>query len=159
MPSLPSFYSCPLPRIFEWLSIWLPSEGSETSPFFCSNRGRHLGCGRTFSLLWSHLLPATSLSPEVLLGLIDGVCKSVSVHHVWFSGGFPFSYSTALRWWKRWLISQSHIRSLLARVIPPPRMDAAPALKTWTYLQAAYSSNHARSFQEEMQRPLFLRLS
>ena len=113
--------------------------------FFCSNRHRNRGCGRTFSILWSHLITRSGIAAAHLSGLIAGVAQGRPLHQVWHQGDFPFSVTTAYRWWRRWINNQSHLRSHLSRSRPPPRQDHRSSVdSTLRHLSQAYPDEFCR---------------
>ena len=127
--------------------------------FFCSNRGSNMGCGRTFSTLWSHLTAHSSMSARQLLELVAAWSGCGAVHKAWTSTAVPVSLSTVARWIRRWKDSASHIRSHLFQIQAPPG-DAAMSTSQFTlrYLKAAFARETcpAAAFQERFQHSFLL---
>jgi hypothetical protein len=110
--------------------------------FFCSNRHNNKGCGKTYSLLWSHKIAHTSLIAKELILFILSYSISLRVHKAWTNTKVTFSITTAYRWAKKWNSKLSHIRSLLLLTRAPPintkNPDINPLLKTLHHLAEVY---------------------
>ncbi len=89
--------------------------------FFCSNRNRRRGCGRTCSVLLSIFLFRRTLRAAHLWKLWRAAARSTGRKAGWESLGLPFCLETFYRVWRRLLSAQSRIRTMLHRLGPPPR--------------------------------------
>ncbi len=123
--------------------------------FFCSNRDRRKGCGKTFSLLFAHLLRGFSVSATTLWGFIKGVAKGLSRKAAWEGLRGGFSLETAYRLWRRTRHSQIPIRMRLSREKPPPATDSSePLFEVIAHLETVFptASCPITAFQEHFQR-------
>ena len=157
VPSLPMFRDVNSTWLLLGIPFLQPFTRSQEAAFFCSNRHSHRGCGRTFSILWSHLITRSSIASGHLLELITGVVQGLPLHRVWHQGSFPFSITTAYRWLQRWQLNQAHLRSHLSRTHPPPRKKMGSASRsTLLHLSQAYPNERCRitAFQEQHQQHL-----
>ena len=89
--------------------------------FFCSNRGRKRGCGRTFSVLLASLLSRFIVTATTLSVFILAALAGLSIASAWLlAASHRFSRSTGFRLWRQLLRAQVHLRSHLSRRGPPP---------------------------------------
>ncbi len=123
--------------------------------FFCSNRDRRRGCGRTFSLLFAHLLRNFSVSATTLWNFLKQVGAGRSRKAAWEGLRGGFSLETAYRLWRKIRHRQMPIRARLSREGPPPDTDSAePLLEMVAHLQTVFSKAACpiTAFQEEFQQ-------
>lgn len=105
-------------------------------PFFCSDRYANQGCGRTYSLLYTHHIHASNICAVALLTLIGKVASGSKTHKAWSASRSSFSITTAYRFIRRWRAACAHIRSTLSRTRPPPQHSHHGAEHTtWLHLQ------------------------
>lgn len=93
--------------------------------FFCSDRFRRPGCGRTFSVLVEQVLRTFTVRAGTLLGFVDAVVGGATRKAAWervASGAL--SLSSGYRLWRRLGEAQAHIRTKLLSVLPPPPSNA-----------------------------------
>lgn len=83
--------------------------------FFCSNRYRRKGCGRTFSVLLAEFMPGRMVPASTLWKFLRGIQRGQTRHAAWYKVGSPFSMETGYRLWKEVKRQQSRIRVRLAR--------------------------------------------
>ncbi len=127
--------------------------------FFCSNRGRRAGCGRTFSVLFSGFLRRHTVPAATLWKFFRGVRRGLSRKASWERLGSPFTVETGYRLWKSLRKRQVWIRSRLSRDRPPPATDSAePIFQLLDHLAAIFPHSPCpiAAFQLRFQRP-FLR--
>jgi len=139
MPALPLCQRLDHP----WLPLWPCRHGSRSShpgaAFFCSSRHSKLGCGRTFSVYWSDVIPHCSLRTCQLFELLDGHAAEASAHAAWRASRLACSLRTACRWLSRWRDLTSHVRARLGQVADPPgKSDAHAGPMTLRHLIAAF---------------------
>ncbi len=125
--------------------------------FFCSDRFRRQGCGRTFSVLISDVLLGFVVRASTLFAFLNGVAMGLSRRASWLkvSGG-KFSIQSGYRLWSRLLKAQVHIRTMLNRERPPPDCEASdPLMQMLGHLRRFFPSAQCpfRSFQ--FNRPIF----
>lgn len=66
--------------------------------FFCSNRHASAGCGRTFSVHWSSIIPFCFLRTQALFAFIQALIQAKGcVHRAWLTSRFPLSLNSAYR--------------------------------------------------------------
>jgi hypothetical protein len=107
--------------------------------FFCSNRYRRKGCGRTFSVLLAGYMRCRMVPASTLWKFLGGVQRGQSRHAAWYRVGSPFSMQTGYRLWKAVKQQQSWIRTWLSRLRPPPKVDASePVFHVIEHLRCAF---------------------
>ncbi len=128
--------------------------------FFCSNRHRRNGCGRTFSVLLTDLLGRFMVPAATLWAFLKGVRGGLSRKAAWECLKSSFSLESAYRLWNRFRQAQSHIRTrLLHHHGDPPSASTnttEPLFELIDHLIAAFpqSSCPVAAFQERLQSPL-----
>jgi len=104
---------------------------------YCSNRHAQRGCGRTFSVWLADKIRRLSLSTsavwrflqQVIAGSIAAATRSMTER----------SDRTWQRLWKRFLLAQSSIRTVLLKRCPPPTLSSdQPEAQVIAHLQAAF---------------------
>lgn len=111
---------------------------------FCSNRSRRPGCGRTFSIWLVHTIRRSCLTTQTLRALItqavsNGITAAIRANPCHLSD------RTLQRYWRRFRLAQSRIRTTLLQRGPPPeesfegsrRPDIAHVL---SHLHATFSN-------------------
>lgn len=91
--------------------------------FWCSDRGRRRGCGKTFSVLWSWALRCCTVSANLLWLFVSAVGEGKTVKAGWEMVSGKLSLRTGYRLWGRLLRVQSWVRQLLLREKPPPASE------------------------------------
>lgn len=128
---------------------WLRGNGEDAAcdarvrgaRFFCCNRGRRKGCGRTFSAMLPANMPGFSVSCGVLDNFIAGVGKGLSRKAAWEAVRSPYSLQTAYDLWNRLRRCQSVVRTRLREIRPPPAAASPDSmLQTLDHLKAAFPS-------------------
>ena len=104
--------------------------------FFCSNRERRPGCGRTFSILLATIIAGASVRSGCLWRFIRGRFETGSVLSAWEGLRSVFSVEAAYRWWRRWQRGQFELRALLCRTRDPPPEGTLPG-----HLAAVYGAD------------------
>lgn len=131
--------------------------GDPGAAFFCSNRHSKLGCGRTFPVYRSEVIPYCSLRTRQLfelLSLVSRRASGTSVHAAWRASRLVFSQRTARRWLARWSDLTTHVRAGLGLVAAPPgRTDGRADPMTLRHLVAAFpgAACPIAAFQERLQ--------
>lgn len=127
--------------------------------YFCSNRNRMRGCGRTFSVLLSYILKFSILRAPSLWRFLQGVLQGQSKQHAFESLNLPFALSTCYRLWKRFLKSIPHIRHCLLRLSPIPNTCHSKSFAvTLAHLQFAFPKEPSpiAHFQVHFQKPFLV---
>ena len=88
--------------------------------FFCSNRGRRPGCGRTCSVLLAQMLRGASVRTGSLWRFCRARLSGLGVLAAWEKERTGFSLESAYRWWRRWQQAEPALRSLFWRGREPP---------------------------------------
>ena len=88
--------------------------------FFCSNRGRRPGCGRTCSVHLSQMLRGASVRIGALWRFCRARLAGLGVLAAWEQARTGFSIESAYRWWRRWQQAASTLRTHLWRGREPP---------------------------------------
>ena len=108
---------------------------------FCSNRGFRRGCGRTISVWRADKIRRVCASTRLLWSFLqravaDGIADAT--RHL----GGRLSARTWQRLWRRFVLGQSHIRTLLLNRHPPPESATASrhasVAQVLAHLQAAF---------------------
>ena len=110
-------------------------------------------------MLWCHLIAHTNIAADHLLTLIREVAQGAPLHRVWRLGRFPFSITTAYRWFARWLRNQAHLRAHLSRTHPPPQgVGSTASQRTLIHLTSAYPNEPCwvTAFQHQNQQNFLL---
>lgn len=129
------------------------------SRFYCSNRNRRSGCGRTFSLLAAHILRKFTLSTNglwaVLRGFLNGLCKLEAFRRA----KIAFATSSAYRIFRRVFRAQHRIRTKLQDNFQASAYTDHhdPLVLTIRHLQTAFpsASNPLSAFQVYFQTSVF----
>lgn len=88
--------------------------------FFCSNRFRKGGCGRTFSVLLAQMLKRHVVRARTLGRFLAAAVAGVSLKAAWEEAARGlFSVQTGYRLWRHLTGSQPHLRTALCRDAPP----------------------------------------
>lgn len=106
-------------------------------------------------MLWGHLIAHTNLAADALISLIRKTAEGQPLHRVWRLGNFPFSITTAYRWFARWLANQAHLRAHLSRTHPPPQgVGSTASQRTLIHLSKAYPDKPCwiAAFQQQHQQ-------
>lgn len=126
--------------------------------FLCSNRYSNRGCGKSFSTLFSQMLPNHTTRSEHLKVFCDLLLKLKNVHAAWYRSAVPFSLRTAYRWLRKIKNSQAIIRSNI-QTVPKDHMEKELA----TYLTTIrlmkqrhqYAEDYISSYQQQYQTSIF----
>lgn len=108
---------------------------------FCNNRKQQdNGCGHTFSLWAAHTLKRLRLSADTLWRFVKLVLSLGNKAEALRTLNTDFSISSAYRIWKRFVNSQSHLRTTLTKCCPPPKLPDArqPVKQTIAHLEAVF---------------------
>jgi hypothetical protein len=123
---------------------------------FCNNRKtRHNGCGHTFSVYVADKLKRLRLSARTLWTFVLLVVSLGNKAEALRKLNSDFSISSAYRLWKRFVGSQSHVRTALAKRCAPPKLPRArlPVEQTIAHLEAAFPRESCPivAFQHQLQ--------
>jgi hypothetical protein len=108
--------------------------------FFCSNRFRRPGCGRTFAVLLAGVLARFVVRLPTLFSFAHAVLAGASRRAAWKATvARAMSLQTAYRLWRRLCKTQVSLRARLCRVCPPPDSTAAePMAQLLQHMQRAF---------------------
>ena len=107
--------------------------------FFCSNRHRRPGCGRTFSVLLCRLLRGFVVGTETLRRFVAAVCRGASRGPAWAALG-TMDVSRGYRLWRRFCRAGPHLRTRLLRFAPPPpSTDSEPISQLLSHMRSVLS--------------------
>lgn len=138
--------------------------GSETvvrgRRFFCSNRGRRPGCGRTFSVKLETVVSGFVVRTLTLWRFVQAVLGGLTRRGGWLrEARGALSLSNAYRLWQRFGAAQSGLRSRLSREAPAPACNVRePLAQLIAHLMAVVGSGQVDPFatyQHRMQHGLF----
>lgn len=122
---------------------------------FCSNRGCRCGCGHSFSIYKSDILPSRSMNTSYLSALLQAILDHAGcIHHAWQQGSRLFSLSTAYRLWKTFRHQQTQLRHhLYRRIAPPESKHCEPLLQLIAHLSAAFDPDDpTQAYHEHFQQ-------
>lgn len=125
--------------------------------FFCSNRHRRGGCGRTFSVLLSQYIKGFMVGAQTLWSYLSVVLGGVDRKPAWESISGSFSTESGYRLWRKLRDAQPPIRTLLYRVRPPPESSSPePLAQLFAHLRSVFPSEECplSSFQDRFQTSL-----
>jgi len=117
--------------------------------FFCSDRGRRPGCGRTCSVLLAQMLRGASVRTGSLWRLCRARLAGLGSLAAWEQARTGFSLESAHRWWRRWRQAGPALRTHLWRGREPP--DSLAEALTALYGEA----DPLAGFQVRTQRAWF----
>ena len=124
----------------------------------CSRRFRRLGCGRTFSVLLASVLAGFVVRSGTLSRLLESVVGGLSRMAAWKRAASGLTMRSGYRLWARLLAVQSHVRTVLCGVGPPPASaDARPMSQMLAHLRQVVDDVGCplAGFQLAFQRDLF----
>lgn len=124
--------------------------------FFCSNRQRRQGCGRTFSLLAAEHLRGFTVTAITLWRFICSLAAGDSVYTAFRAATSAVNIRAAWHFLRRVNHAQVRLRSILHRYFPVPDPPAKthPIQQTIAHLNAAFPncSCPISAFQSSLQR-------
>lgn len=125
---------------------------------FCSNRDRRQGCGRTFSVLATHILKNFTITTKSLWDFLNNIAQGMNKRAAFGLLQLPFSVSSIYRLYQRIYIRQQSIRTLLLKHSPPP-IDVPsrnPLIKTILHIKSTFtrSADPLATFQARFQASL-----
>jgi hypothetical protein len=127
--------------------------------FFCSNRYRRPGCGRTFSVLLASRLRGFVVSAVTLFHFVEQVALGLARRAAWWvATKGALSVSSGYRLWRRLSGAQSALRTRLCRECPPPASGHhEPLVGLLEHFRKAFPDAACAfsSFQLAAQRGLF----
>ncbi len=128
--------------------------------FFCSNRGRQPGCGRTFSAKLSKVLSGFIVRTLTLWSFLEIVLSGLTRRAAWLSAaGGMLSLSSGYRLWRRLCGAQSALRARLSREAPaPPSTAREPLAQLCAHLRIVVSVGEPEllsAFQSSLQCGVF----
>jgi hypothetical protein len=127
--------------------------------FFCSNRFRRRGCGRTFSVLLASVMKRFVVRARLLSRFAEAVLQGRTRRAAWAQAASgALSLSTGYRLWRRLTLAQSRLRTLAAQLAAPPASSAAePFGQLLSHLRCAVGEADCvfEGFQSAFQAELF----
>jgi hypothetical protein len=88
--------------------------------FFCSDRGRRPGCGRTFSVRLAQVFAGASVRTGAWWRFCRGRLEGLGVLAAWEAARGGFSLESAYRWWRGWGRAEPVLRARWWRGREPP---------------------------------------
>jgi hypothetical protein len=130
--------------------------------FFCSDRGKRSGCGRTFSVKLSTVLCSFVVRTLTLWCFLQAVLSGRTRRAAWICAtDGALSLSSGYRLWRRLCGAQSALRTRLCReAAAPPSNDRAPWAQLREHLRivvGAGGTDLLSAFQIGLQRGVFER--
>ncbi len=125
--------------------------------FFCSNRYRRRGCGRTFSVMLADVLVGFMVRAGTLFAFLRTVAEGASRKAAWEKSAGAFSLESGYRMWRRLSEAQAHIKAMLCRQRPPPYSPSdEPLVQLLEHLQCVFPLSDCpfEEFQIRFQTPL-----
>lgn len=116
--------------------------------FFCSNRGRRSGCGRTFSVKLQTVLCGFVVRTLTLWCFVQAVLAGLTRRAAWLRKACgAVSLSTAYRLWRRLDAVQTALRARLSREAAAPDSTArAPWAQLIAHLSVVVGGGHGDLF-------------
>lgn len=126
--------------------------------FFCSNRHRKRGCGRTYSILLAGVMPRRYAPASLLSRFLTLMLVCASLRQAWRELDVPISYPTFARLWRGFAGQALEVRRRLTQLLAPPTIDTFSdnARLTVVHLQEAFAGHvcPVSSYQYRFQQPL-----
>lgn len=122
--------------------------------FFCSNRHRRTGCGRTFSVLFSAFLRGFLVSTMLLFGLVVSVLGGMTRYQAARAHLSTFCLRSTYRLWHRFEHAQAALRTrLCSAAVPPVSESRDPRAQLLAHFRAVFPGPGCpfSSFQERFQ--------
>lgn len=129
--------------------------------YFCSNRGRRPGCGRTFSVKLKSILCGFVARTLTLWCFLQAVLGGLSRRAAWLEAGCAhgMSLSSGYRLWRRLCAAQSALRVRLCQQAPAPASAARdPLAQLVAHLTAVVGNEPGdllAAYQHRTQRGVF----
>lgn len=125
---------------------------------FCSNRGKHFGCGRTFSILFSDCIKTFSIRATELWSALKKIANGEPIYKA-CEDNSRFSKSFSYHIWRTFKLNTAHIRSFLGKKRGPPDSLTLCCPHTTTILELEKVHQGTRcpvsAFQESNNAPFF----
>lgn len=123
----------------------------------CSARFRRPGCGRTYSVLIATVIAHFTVRTPTVSAFLQAVVGGLSRKAAWQSAGGPpgLSLRSGYQLWHRLRTAQSHIRTALCSLVPPPATtDGRPIAQMLAHLRHALDAAGCvlAAFQLALQR-------
>lgn len=118
---------------------------------FCSNRGNARGCGRTFSVWIAQKVKRLLLDAQSLWRFLENAAESGNRSRAFAELRSSLGHSATYRIWKRFLRSQSAIRTTLTGVCPPPKTLAKGGCRSAAQATVAHLK---KAFKESALNPI-----
>jgi hypothetical protein len=125
--------------------------------FFCSNRHRKTGCGRTFSVLLSDMLKGFVVTASILWHFLQHIESGDNTKVAWQKVATEFSVESGYRILRLFEQAQSRLRTMLCKEKPPPEVDTdSQVLQLVAHFQTVFplSSCPFQNFQNHFQMGL-----
>jgi hypothetical protein len=123
--------------------------------FFCSNRGRRPGCGRTLSVLLAELLSGFLVTTVALWQLFCRLSEGTAVESAARASGWPQCARSAYRIAVRIRIASASWRTWLsAHSVPPACSCSEPLAQLRAHFQAVLGEQPLAALQLATDRPL-----
>ena len=108
--------------------------------FFCSNRNKRKGCGKTFSLLKLTIIRGFIITANSIWEYLNNLAKNMNKKDAFNKIQIIHSDSTIYRLLNRFKLNQHNIRTLLTRISKPPEVinTTNPIIQTVTHLKEAF---------------------
>ena len=121
--------------------------------FFCSNRHRRPGCGRTFTLWLADVLRCCVVRTATLWRFLSAIAGGQSRQAAWqLSGGSVLSTRSGYRLCDRFARAGPRLRSLLSSLCPPPTSTSPlPIAQLIDHLRLALLAEPLSAFQYRFQ--------
>jgi len=124
--------------------------------FFCSNRHRRHGCGRTFSVLLDQVLCGFVVRALTLFDFVVAIVSGLALAAAWKrAAAARFSKTSGYRLWRRLRRAQPDIRGRLSCLSrPPPSTAAEPWAQLLAHLRQELGEQAFACFQSRLQLDL-----
>ena len=109
--------------------------------FFCSNRNRRTGCGRTFSFLKSNIIKGFIITASSIWKYLNNLASNMSKKESFSTLEIIHSDSAVYRLFNSFKLKQGNIRSLLSRISKPPELNNTtdPMIQTIMHLKETFN--------------------
>lgn len=122
--------------------------------FFCCNRGKRKGCGRTFSILFFIFIKRFNIQTDSIWRFLNNIAQGMSKKAAFNTLQLSFCDSAAYRLFNKFRSNQIKIRDSLCNINGPPEsMDVDPLIQLIKHLKLSFKNSlcPVASFQYKFQ--------
>jgi len=110
--------------------------------FFCSNRNKKIGCGRTINIFKTLIIKSFTYTANTIWDFLNNILNNFNIFQAFKILNIPFSSSTPYRLFSKFKLKQSELRTALNRIKSPPDNStySNPVFQTIEHLRHAFKN-------------------